>query len=135
MNATEIMYLKARSEEKPLINKWGANWSGFTAEDIRKFENECESKFNTDEEVAACVSEKKKSGKTGGINWGNLFSTGLTTIQNIRENQGSGGVGYTTNYTPEPPKKNNTALWVTLGIVGVAGIVGLVWYVSKNSEK
>jgi hypothetical protein len=135
MNATEIMYLQAKADDKKLVNKWGSSWSGFTAEEVRKFENECESKFNTDAEVNACVAEKKKSGKTTGINWGNIFTTGLNTIQSIKENQGTGGNGYRADYAPDPPKKSNTALWVIVGVVGVAGVVGLVWYMNKNKGK
>jgi hypothetical protein len=129
MTATDIIALRAANTGKSVKPSWDDSWSNFSAEDVRKFENECESKFNTDAEVRACVAEKMKSGKTGGINWGELFSTGLGAAQNYRDNKQFGNSG---TYVPPTETKNNTGLYVGLGIIAVIGVGIGIYFVTKK---
>lgn len=127
MNANTILAVEAKSNNDTFKSTWGNDWSNFTAEDIRKFENECESKFNTDAEVKNCVAQKlgSASGKKG-VNWGNIGTSAQQFLSGFMNNESTSSPEVYTNQNYDPPK-NNTGAWV-LGILGVAALGFGIWY-------
>lgn len=131
MTATDIMAIRAARKGEKVVSTWDDSWSNFTADEIRKFENECESKFNTESEVNACVEEKKRSGRVGGgLNLGSLFNTGAGLVQTYRDNKQYGSGTY--NTTPVETK-NNTGLYIGLGVLAVVGVGVAIYFIRKNS--
>lgn len=128
MNANTITAISALSKGETIQKTWGENdWSNATADEIRRFENECESKFNTDAEVKACVDEKIKStlgGKLSGVNWGNLGASAKQLIGGITGSQNTSQ--YDTNVNYKSPKDNNGALILGGIAVVLAGVA--IWY-------
>ncbi len=96
-------------------------WSNFSAEQIRKFENDCETQFNTNEDVQKCV-KRKKAGSVGG----DILNAGLDWFNN--RPSASGNIDTTTTLDTDYDKKSNTGLWVGLGIFGAVGVGVAIWY-------
>lgn len=125
MNVNTILAIEAKTNKESFKPTWGNDWSNFTAEDIRKFENDCETKFNTDAEVKNCVAQKMgaASGKQG-VNWGNIGTSAQQFLSGLMNNSGSQQTYTNQNY--EAPKSNAGA-WV-IGILSVTALGFGIWY-------
>lgn len=132
MNANTITAIAEAKKGESLVETWGNDgWSNITGDQRRAIENQCESQFNTQAEVNACVAKKISSigsgSSGGGINFTNLGASAQQFVSGFmanRPNKGDTTVYTNTNY--EPPKtKTGTYVLIGLGVVAIG--VG-IWY-------
>lgn len=127
MDATTYLGLGAAAKGVKIPNTWGGDWSNADAAQIRKWENECESKFNTDAEVKNCIAQKMSGDTTGKINWGNIGTSAQQFISGVLAGRQESGQTYTNdNYTP-PKSTTGTGTYVMIGL-GVVAAGLAIWY-------
>jgi len=146
-NGNDFLAIKAKLEGKQVADTWGNSWNGFDGGTEEEIEQECRNKSNPSQCVAdrkiynAWMTAKEK-GYTGDLDkfkkQNNLLGIGAGlwgNLQSYLENKNGVSSSTYNSYTPNQPTKSNTWIWVTVGIIGVAGIVGLIWYSNKNKGK
>lgn len=135
MNANTITAIAEAKKGETLVKTWGNDgWSNVTGDQKRAIENQCESQYNTQAEVNACVARKLSalgggsgSGSTGGgINLTNLGTSAQQFLSGFMAGKNQGDTNVYTNTNYEPPK-SKTGTYVLIGLGVVALGVG-IWY-------
>lgn len=135
MSASTTAFILERNKKEGYAS-WndGEEWTNFTGEEIRKFENECESKFNTEGEVKACVAEKIKgrAQSSGKVNWGSVANNAIDFFNQYRDNKNATDSGSTPYIEPE--KKSN-GLLIGISVVGGLALLGTgIWYLGFRNK-
>jgi hypothetical protein len=112
MDASTMVAIEANKKGEKVGNDWQKSWSNLT-----------------DAERAAGSATQgagSGSGSGGGINWGNVGSTAQQLFSGWRQSKGTGVYSQPTSY--DPPKKDNTATYIVVGVGAIALIGVAVWY-------
>lgn len=114
MDASTIVAIEAKREGIPVGNTWSTDWSNITPA----------------EAAAQAATQGAGSGGTasgGGVNWGGIGSAAQQLFSGWRQSKGTGAYSPSpTSY--DPPKKDNTGLYIALGVGAIALVGVAVWY-------
>ena len=133
MSASTTAFVQQRNMKDGHVS-WntGKEWSNFTESEIRKFENDCESQFNTEAEIKKCVASKigaraEKSGSGNSqVDWGAAANSAIDFFNQYRDNKNAGSSTYTPDTTPT--KNGNGLLIGGAVVVGLGGAAWAIWY-------